>query len=215
MPKQFQPYEASPQVTGATANEALYVDLTSAAHVTDIAADTQCKLQPGCRLINVKDIICSSWDQIEIALVNDVQRSVIYYSKVIITNLPYRGTARSYVWRSPCAEHATMLREVAYKVPFNYLIRKYHLIISDSHRNGEGRFEWHRKMSYAIHYNLNAHYYNRRISRLISIRTQDELNILTNQLWTSSNDEEPNLAIISTKPVYLDLIVASISSHDF
>jgi len=210
MTKQFQSYEALPQLLDATANAALYIGLTSAAQVTDIAADAQCKMLPGYRLINVSDPIHSTQNRIEIALINDIRCSVIYYNKVLITSLPTRIAARSYVWRSASAEHAVMLREVFYKVFFHYLIKKYKLVISDSHRNGEGRFDWHRKMSYAIGYGLNVYYFHPKTSRLQAIQTQESLSSLIDQLWTSTEDKQEHLAIISKDPIPQNLFEIAI-----
>lgn len=183
---------------GAT-NSTLYSAFGDVPRVTDISTDTRSVMAPGYRLIRLDQRMGVSSDGFEIALLNDVTASVAYYSKVKVTvtspSSP-RAIAHCFVWRSPDARHAGMVREVSQSVLFNYIVERYDVILSDSQEIGAGRFLWQRQASAAIAYGLGVSYLGL-AEQLRPIPTQEELNDLIDQLWSETHEQEDHLVVIS------------------
>lgn len=193
-------------------NAALYAALTGAEHVADISAEAKCVLAPGYRLIRVDHRKRPNSDEFEIALVNDLETSVAYYNKVmisIITDLNCRPATQNLVWRSPNALHAAVLRDVPQKVFFNYILEKYDVILSDNQQTGEGKFFWQRQMSNALAFGMHVYYYQMMTAQLQPIPNQDALNDLEDQLWSEDEDQQYHLALISKVALPAELLLAT------
>lgn len=193
-------------------NAALYAALTGAERVADISAEAKCVMAPGYRLIRVDHRKRPNGDEFEIALVNDVESSVVYYNKVmisIITDLKCRPATQNLVWRSSNAQHGAVLRDVAQKVFFNYILDKYDVILSDNQQTGEGKFFWQRMMSSALAFGMNVYYYQMMNAQLQPIPNQDALNDLEDQLWSEEEDQQYHLALISKVALPAELLLAS------
>lgn len=185
-------------------NDRLYASLVSAAALTDIRAEAKCVLAPGYRLIRIDHRERPSGDEFEIALVNDVDKSVVYYNKVIIApivDLNCRPATQNLVWRSPNAQHSNELRDVAQKVFFNYILERYDVILSDYHQTGDGKYFWQRQMSNALAYGMYVYYYQVMTATLKHIPDQRSLDNLENQLWSEDDGQEYHLALISKVPL--------------
>lgn len=192
-------------------NAELYAALNGSERVTDISRDAQCNLAPGYRLVRVDHRIRPNGDEFEVALLNDVEFSVVYYNKVmisVITDLNCRPATQNLVWRSPNAQHSAVLRDVAQKVFFNYILERYDVILSDNQQTGEGKFFWQRQMSNAIAFGLHVYYYQMMSAQLQPIETQDALNNLEDQLWSEHDDQQYHLALISRVALPAELLVA-------
>lgn len=191
-------------------NAQLYALLSSARCVSDISADTQCLLAPGYRLVRVDHRIRPGSDEFEIALLNDVEHSVVYYNKVLISkinDLNCRHATQNMVWRSANAQHSVVLRDVAQKVIFSYILERYDVILSDNQQAGEGKFFWQRQMSNAISFGLHVYYYQILSAQLQPILTQGELNNLEDQLWSEEDDQQYHFALISRVQLAAELLV--------
>lgn len=181
-------------------NARLYESLTAAEAVIDISADAQCIMAPGYRLLRINHRERPSSDRFEIALVNDVLKSVAYYNQVVISNivdLNCRPATQNLVWRSADSRHSAVLRDVAQKVFFNYILSRYDVILSDNQQTGEGKFFWQRQMSTALALGLHVYYYQMMNATLVDIPDQDALDGLADQLWSESDDQAYHLALIS------------------
>ncbi|NNA36942.1 hypothetical protein HBO97_20715 [Pseudomonas lundensis] len=192
-------------------NSHLYDLLTKAERTTDISADAQCILAPGYRLLRVDHRVRPSSDEFEIALINDVVKAVVYYNRVAISNivdLNCRPATQNLVWRSPDAQHAAVLRDVAQKVFFNYILDRYDVILSDNQQTGEGKFFWQRQMSNALALGLHVYYYQMLTADLEAIKNQEELNNLEDQLWAEDDAQEYHLALISKVALPAELLVS-------
>lgn len=192
-------------------NSNCYAKLVGSERVTDIGVDAQCVLAPGYRLIRVDHRERPTSDQFEIALVNDVQRSVVYYNRVVISpisDLNCRPATQNLVWRTPNAQHAVVLRDVAQKVFFNYILERYDVILSDNQQTGEGKFFWQRQMSNAIALDFHVYYYQMLTAKLLPIESQDQLNDLDDKLWSEDDGHEYHLALISKVALPAELLVS-------
>jgi len=191
-------------------NARLYGGLTEAEQISDISADAQCILAPGYRLLRIDHRTRPTSDEFEIALVNDVEKSVVYYNRVVISaivDLNCRPATQNLVWRSPNAQHSAVLRDVAQKVFFHYILERYDVILSDNQQTHEGKFFWQRQMSNALALNLHVYYYQMLTASLKPIANQDELNDLEDQLWSEDDGQEYHLALISKVALPAELLV--------
>lgn len=181
-------------------NARLYESLVGAEASSDISADAQCIMAPGYRLLRIDHRVRPSSDRFEIALVNDLLKSVAYYNQVVITNivdLKCRPATQNLVWRSTDIRHSAVLRDVAQKVFFNYILSRYDVILSDNQQTGEGKFFWQRQMSTALALGLHVYYYQMMSGSLVDVPDQDALDALSDQLWSESDDQAYHLALIS------------------
>lgn len=189
----------SAQLSRSATNSGLYWTLSDVIHLADISAEVKCSIASGYRLIRVGQRVCMNDAGFEIALLNDVDASVAYYNRVETAAIPEsnpRPAALCFVWRSPDARHAAVVREVAQSVFFNYIVERYDVILSDNHEVGEGRFFWQRQASTAIAYGLCVSYI-RLTERLQPITTQEALNDLIDELWDEPEELDNHLMLVS------------------
>ncbi|AUF99813.1 hypothetical protein CXQ81_04145 [Pseudomonas sp. 09C 129] len=204
--------EAFAHLMRSAENTNMYGNLTGSQRISDISADAQCVLAPGYRLIRVDHRMRPTSDEFEIALVNDIEHSVVYYNRVVISaiaDLNCRPATQNLVWRSPNAQHAAVLRDVAHKVFFNYVLERYDVILSDNQQTGEGKFFWQRQMSNALAFGLHVYYYQMMTALLQPILTQDDLNNLEDQLWSEHDDQQYHLALISKVELPAALLITN------
>lgn len=187
-------------------NEMAYSALCGAEQIFDISAEAGCEMLPGYRLIRVNERggICE--DAFELALINDIEPSVVYYNKVTVTDLYERQTTRSLVWRSASAQHAAALQDVAHHVLFNYITDRYDVILSDSEQTGESKFFWQRQMSKAIAYGLYV-YFQVAPAQFQPITTQVALSELGNELWSAARGEQRHIGLITKDMLPASLLV--------
>ncbi|KQQ53603.1 hypothetical protein ASF84_17475 [Pseudomonas sp. Leaf127] len=192
--------ETNAHLIRKTDNAALYAALSGAAHVTDISAEVQCLMAPGYRLIQVNHRLHPNDDEFEIALINDLESSVAYYNKVLIstiTDLSSRRAVQNLAWRSPSAQHAAVLRNVVQQVLFDYLLERYDVILSDNPKTGNGLFFWQRQISNAIAYGLRVYYLQGTSTQFQLIPTQKALNSLVDRLWSGAHTHQDHFTLIS------------------
>ncbi|HHH9441205.1 TPA: hypothetical protein ACP32N_003142 [Pseudomonas aeruginosa] len=191
-------------------NARLYAELSAAEQVQDISGEAQCLMAPGYRLIRIDHRVRPSSDDFEIALLNDVEKYVVYYNKVVISmilDLNCRPATQNLVWRSTHAQHALILRDVAQKVFFNYVLAHYDVILSDNNQTGEGKHFWQRQMSNALAFGFHVYYYQMMTASLQPIPTQADLDDLEDQLWSEEEDKQFHLALISKIVLPAELLV--------
>lgn len=205
--------EAFAHLTRTADNAEMYKALSSAERVMDISQEAKCLLAPGYRLIRVDHRKVMNGDQFEIALLNEIEQSVVYYNKVVIApiiDLNCRPATQNLVWRSANAQHSAVLRDVAQKVFFNYILENYDVILSDNNQTGEGKYFWQRQMSTALALGMHVYYYQMLSAHLQPILTQEALNDLEDQLWSEAQVHEHHLALISKVALPAELLVATV-----
>lgn len=202
----------------STDNSAFYAALTGADRVHEINEVVGLRADPRYRLIRVDHRLGKANNiRFEIALLDDIELSVAYYNKVTLMRAPGVNTrqfAHNIVWRSPSSRHSLALRDISYKVLFNYIIQNYDIFLAADLMTDGGIFHWHRLVSRAVKNGLHAYVYDAATQALQPIPTQYALNEIQDQAWSGTNQEAMK-AIISTSPLELchlncDTIAASI-----
>lgn len=193
----------------STHNRQLYSELVGHTHVQDIAAEVGKPIPPGYRLIMVTTR--KGTDKFEIALVNDYLEEVAYYNQVIIvpyTDLNCRPATQQLVWRSTNFAHSPALAGLPASVFFNFILKRYDVILSDNVQTGEGRHFWQRSMSEALARNLCVYHCQLMSTELTRIRDQEHLTAITDRLWGQTEEYRESLAIISCAPLPSGIVIS-------
>ncbi|WP_090900941.1 hypothetical protein [Azotobacter beijerinckii] len=182
-------------------NERLYLEIDSQPDKTDISAEVRHALAPGYRLLRIDERETSLvHENFEIALLNYVTRTVVYYNKVImagVVDLDCRPATQLLVWRSADQLHSAVLRDLPKDVFFNYILERYDVILSDDARTGEGHFFWRRQLSTALALKLCVYLYKKMGATLLPIPDQAALDELDEEICGEDAQHEHHLAIIS------------------
>lgn len=181
-------------------NRQLYEELVGHVHIQDIAAEVARPIPHGYRLIMVT--ARKGHDKFEIALVQDQMKEVAYYNHVIIvpyTDLNCRPATQQLVWRSTDYSHSAVLSGLPVSVFFNFILKRYDVILSDNVQTGEGQYFWQRNMSEALARGLYVYHYQLMSATLTHIKDQEHMKSLTDKLWGETDDYKESLAIISCK----------------
>jgi len=171
-------------------HQGLYQAICNAEKPIDISADVACALPPGYRLLRLDDRD-GQLDTYEIALLNDLEISVVYYNKVTAK----AGTATRKAWRSPEVQHAAVIADITDKIFFDYLLQQHSIILSDDQESGEGSHYWQRQLSHALKRGLKVYEY-RPGEQLQGIEDQDALSELVNRIWSTPKNSSSTLALI-------------------
>jgi hypothetical protein len=168
---------------------------------TERAVDISSKigdLPPGYRLLRVDDRD-GLLDGYEIALVNDLDLSLVYYNKVTLK----AGRATQKAWRTPAAQHAAVIADITDKVFFDYLLQQHSIMLNDDQLTGEGSHHWQRQLSHALSRGMKV-YQCKDDGQLQQIECQKELNELVDRIWSSSEKQSSTLALICKADQALD-----------
>lgn len=191
--------EFTAQLSSTAIDSSLYSALSKAIRLTDISADARCVVASGYRLVRVDARDSSKTGLFEIALLSDVSASVPFYALVEVASIPElspRAVAQSLMWRSPDVRHAVATRDVTHDVFFNYIAKRYNIILSGNQEIGQGWAFWQRQVSLAIAYGLCVSY-QMATQPLQPIPTQESLNNLVEQLWAEAHERNDHLVLIS------------------
>jgi hypothetical protein len=191
-------------------NARLYQRLSNESRFSDISADAKNPVPPGYRLLRIDPAPGTTIHEFEVALLSDVDRSVVYYNQVSVTgisDLNCRPATQMLVWRSQNAQHQMVLRDVAKNVFFNYILERYDVILSDNNQTAEGKFFWQRQMSLALALGMHVYYYQMLNAALQPIKNQAALNNLEDQLWAEEDNKQYHLALISKIELPADLLI--------
>lgn len=191
-------------LTRTADNSAFYAALTTAGGVSDIGETAGYSAEPSYRLIRVdRQLDSDSVNEFEIALVNDVELSVIYYAKVAVIHIPEvsnRNIAKHQVWRSASMCHSEALRDISQKVLLGYIAQRYELLLAEDAVWGDGKFYWHRQVSRALELGYHVFSYDGISHTLRPIPTQRALSDLQDQAWSSAGPDSLR-ALISILPL--------------
>lgn len=183
-------------------NRQLYEELAGHVHIQDIAAEVGRPLPHGYRLIMVAARKGS--DKFEIALVQDQLKEVVYYNQVVIVpyiDLSARPATQLLVWRSTDFTHSAILSGLPGAVFFNFILKRYDVILSDNVQTGEGQYFWQRQMSEALARGLHVYHYQLMSAALTHIKDQAHMKSITDLLWGETDEYRESLAIISQTPL--------------
>ncbi|KAA1181283.1 hypothetical protein [Photorhabdus heterorhabditis] len=181
-------------------NRALYTTLMNGSDIT--SQINGLLLAPGYRMVRVdgrlEDWISQS--HFELALLNDVSQEVVYYNRVIIQPdvvLSCRPVTQILVWRILKREHRVVLRDLAGKVFFDYLLESYNVIVSDMNQTHDGISFWQARMYDALAYNMHVYAYDMITCELHKILSDKEIASKESWLWGDPEHHQNRLAIIS------------------
>ncbi|WAH55912.1 hypothetical protein LZ023_23105 [Pseudomonas silvicola] len=210
MPKSIittsQVQEALAKLTRVVDNKAFYAALNAANRLTDIAENAGCALKSGYRLIRIDDRNNAPDVNFEIALIDDIELSIVYYSMIFSTILNGRPTAQIWTWRSYKTNHWEELKAVISKASFNYIIKRFDILISNDLEVGSGEFFWLRQISNSIAEGYSVYYYKGLSTELQPISSQAEFYHFVDQCWSGSHDQHQCLALISRSPLFPPLL---------
>lgn len=178
-------------------NLAQYKKLSSSEKKINIQKEANYACPPGYSLVRIDE---NKDNKFLIALLSDIDNTVIYYNEVIITDVVHlncRPATQIKVWRTSDATYINLTDKLPGKIFFDYLLNRYDVILSDNEHTDLGRMFWQSNMSKALIRELYVYYYDMINSKLISISNQKELNSLKSKIWGHSDEYETNLAIIS------------------
>lgn len=171
-------------------NQSLYKKISNAKRSIDISADVDCVLPHSYRLLRLDDR-GGLRNGYEIALLNDLESSLAYYIEVTLK----AGTATHKAWRSPNAQHAAVIADIADKVFFNYLLKRQNIVLSNDQVTGEGQHRWQRQLSHALMRGMKV-YVCQTGGQLQHIEDQAALDELVDRVWSSSENQSSTSALI-------------------
>ncbi|MCC8465069.1 MULTISPECIES: hypothetical protein [Photorhabdus] len=181
-------------------NHTLYTALMNGVDITDQIKGLL--LSPGYRMVRVDGRFGNriSQSHFELALVNDVSKEVAYYNRVVIqpdvvSNC--RPVTQILVWRIRTPQHRAVLRDLAGKVFFDYLLEHYNVIVSDMNQTTDGIAFWQDRMYDALAYNMHVYAYDMITCELRKILTQNDVSRQESWLWGDPEHHQNRLAIIS------------------
>ncbi|WP_340614125.1 hypothetical protein [Xenorhabdus thailandensis] len=181
-------------------NHALYISLMGGTDITNQIRGLV--FSPGYRMVRV-DGRLGEWisqSHFELALINDVSKEVVYYNRVVIQPdvvLNCRPVTQILVWRIRTPQHRAVLRDLAGKVFFDYLIERYDVIVSDMNQTTDGMAFWQDRMYDALAYNMHVYSYDMISGELHKILTQNDVSSQEIWLWGDPEHYQNRLAIIS------------------
>lgn len=130
------------------------------------------------------------------------EQLITYYMKSKVGN---NGILKDFVWQSLVwvnkRAHLTYLDKIPSKIFFEYLLPKYHTIITDSEQTWHGRRFWEYRLEEAFMKGLNVYFFNfqnRQLSKLDSSKDIDEYQ-LEYDIWGPSNIHEMKRLVITDK----------------
>ncbi|MDC9612577.1 hypothetical protein PSI19_01515 [Xenorhabdus khoisanae] len=181
-------------------NHDLYISLMDGTDITNEIKGLS--LSPGYRMVRV-DGRLNNWirqSHFELALINDISKEVAYYNRVVIQPdvvLNCRPVTQILVWRIRTPQHRAVLRDLAGKVFFDYLIERYNVIVSDMNQTTDGMAFWQDRMYDALTYDMHVYAYDMITCELRKILTQDDVSHQEIWLWGDPEHHQNRLAIIS------------------
>lgn len=190
-------------------NQQLYLTLTGHPHIQNIASSVRHPIPAGYRLLLIQARLGT--DKFEVALVSDTLQEVVYYNHVLIVHyvdLKCRPATQQLVWRSTEYQHSGVLTGLPGAVFFDYILSRYDVIVSDNVQTGEGQTFWQRRLSEALARELHVYHYQLVACELTRIVDDKHLRSLTDTLWGTDDTYQESLAIISCKPLPLDLTIS-------
>ncbi|QTL40605.1 hypothetical protein HGO23_04240 [Xenorhabdus budapestensis] len=181
-------------------NRALYSSLMVGEDITSQIKGLS--FSPGYRMVRVDNRLTGKISQshFELALINDISKEVAYYNRVVIQPdvvLNCRPVTQILVWRIRTPQHRAVLRDLAGRVFFDYLLERYNVIVSDMNQTNDGMAFWQDRMYDALMYNLHVYAYDMITCELRKVETQDDVSRQEMWLWGDPEHHQNRLAIIS------------------
>ena len=186
----------------AKENADLYAVLSSHPFIEDVSSFVSVPVPPGYKLIRINNRFD---DCFEIALMNKTNAEIVYYNKVnilkdvaLFQTDDLRRATQVLVWRSSDFNHSSVLRDLPKSVFFDYLLKCYFVVVSDSQQTIDGSRFWGYCLTRALASNLYVYHYNFIQGNLSPISTKEQLDTYKDAMWGNEPHHEEQLAVISS-----------------
>lgn len=103
------------------------------------------------------------------------------------------------LWRSMAPRHERAVSGIARVVFFDFLLKSYSIVASDSCQTREGRTFWVRQMLLALDKDMHVYRYDRLHCVLKEIVTEDEITMNSGDLWGDDESYQNILAVITPR----------------
>lgn len=134
-----------------------------------------------------------------VAMLNHKTKEIIYYIKckvwedVCLSNKP---VTQVLLWRTDNYIDKEVTHKLTSKVFFNYLLKTYNLIASDSYQTLHGRHFWVAQMSEALSKGHKVYRYDRIMGETIELTSFNDIRNNTCDLWGDDDEYANVLALI-------------------
>lgn len=129
-------------------------------------------------------------------------KRITYYMKYEVGN---NGKIGQYVWQSLVwiNPSAVYIEHYPQKVFFQYLLPKFHSILTDSEQTFDGKRFWTYRIRDALKMNLNVYFYDFDKHNIIPIHNMNEFIKIQNlyDIWGNTNRHELKRILISSKQI--------------
>lgn len=136
----------------------------------------------------------------EIALVNVQTQEIAYFMDVahLRTDLGGKPTVHALAFRSTDAAHKIALENFASSIMFDLLVPNHTVILASGNLSAGGLSLWQERLSEAVFFGRKA-YYLQQEGLLRALSTNEEYQVLKDEIWSMDNAAENNIAVISRK----------------
>lgn len=139
----------------------------------------------------------------QIALVSHLEQKVIYYNKLIINYdiaLGCKPITQVLLWRTSDPRYKKIVRGLAEKVFFDYLLNNYNIIFSDNYQSVYGQRFWESCLLQAIDDGLYTYMYEQMSAKLVHL-TRELFESKKAEIWGEEEKFAWILAIISKSEI--------------
>lgn len=185
----------------AEENTSLYAELSRHPFIEDVSGFVSVPVPPGFKLIRIN---ARFEDCFEIALMSESESKIVYYNKVnilkdvaLFQTSDLRRATQVLVWRSADYEYSSVLSDLPKSVFFDYLLKCYYVVVSDSQQTVDGSRFWGYCLTRALATNLYVYHYNFMHGILSPISTKAQLDTYKSTMWGALPHHEEQLAVIS------------------
>lgn len=161
----------------------------------NISSRIRFDFEEGTRLVTVSPTERSTL--LEILMLDDVSRMVLYYNKVEVAEIdfsPDAGVVQVLVWRSRDDYRASGVTD---RVFFDYLVKLYEMVVSDYEHTEQGQIMRERLLLDAIENpNYSCGIFNKDIEEVITLESDVELAETMDEYWGYTSEYEEYLAFV-------------------
>ncbi|MDD2817130.1 MAG: hypothetical protein PHP00_15595 [Thiotrichaceae bacterium] len=139
----------------------------------------------------------------QIALVSHLEEKVVYYNKLIINYdiaLSCKPVTQVLLWRTSDPRYRNVVRGLAEKVFFDYLLNNYDIIFSDNYQSIYGQRFWETCLLQAIDDGLYTYMYEQMSAKLVRL-TRELFESKKVEIWGDEEKFAWILAIISKSEI--------------
>lgn len=184
-------------------NKELYLAFAKMEGVEDIGLFLSVPVQAGYRMIRINGRVNSGF---EIALLHEESKSIVYYNKVNILHDValtdsdnFRRATQVLLWRTSYYEHQDAIHKIPMSVFFDYLLKSFLIVVSDTQQTTDGSRFWGTCITRALKEELYVYHYNFMDGSIDRIADREHFESRRNEIWGSlEGHHDRQLAVISS-----------------